>query len=524
MRTKLILCLFACLVPFFGYAKTSKISKAQADSIARAERTQEIKDSLNAIMDKAKSGDASAMNEVGTWYYDGKHVKQDYKEAYEWWKKASLKQNVRAIANLGLCYQLGKGIEKDTVNAIRLYEKSIKEGNTSLLKQRADNAAKNPFDAMLAGDCYENGIGTNKDYAQAAEFYSMAANKGSVDGMRQAGLCFLNSKNNQKALKFFEMGAAKGDVSCEFWAGKMLLGDMGVPADKNQGVVYILKAAEAGMPAAENLMGELYASGNGVTKNMTQSTEWFRKAALNGNDKGMWNYGNALKNGDGVNPNYDEALFWMAEAYPVGYQRAFRKMVEDMESTGTDPFLNYLKGMKFYLIDGNMKDATDQFKKVEKAKIDEGKIMQAVVLASKRNEKPNAKKAAAELQKLANNNPEAAYYLATLYESGNGVDQNMATAIDFYRKAADMGYGKAQCYLADIYYEGRGTDKDLISAVNLYQKAAVNHQLSEKGATRLAECYENGLGGLPNDKKKAEELKNKKYQDNLGNLLKSATF
>ncbi|MCH5216394.1 MAG: sel1 repeat family protein [Muribaculaceae bacterium] len=524
MRTQLIIFLFACMVPFLGNAKKTGIKEESSDSIARAERIQEIKDSLNLIMDKAKDGDAGAMNEVGTWYYEGKHVKQDYKEAYEWWKKASLKQNVRAIANLGLCYQLGRGVEKDSVNAIRLYGKSIKEGNKLLLKHRTELAEKNPFDAMLVGNCYETGIGTNKDYAKAAEFYSLAANKGSVDGMREAGICYLNSKNNEQALKYFEMGAAKGDVSCEFWAGKMLLGDMDVPADKNQGVVYVLKAAEAGMPAAENLMGELYATGNGVTKNLNQSAEWYRKAAYHGNDKGMWNYGNSLKNGDGVDRDYDMALFWMAEAYPMGYQRAFRNMIEDMAAEGNDSFLNYVKGMKLYMIDGNMKEATEMFKKVEKDGIEEGKIMQALVLASRRNEKPNAKKAAGSLQKLAVSNPEAAYYLATLYESGNGVDQNMEKAIELYQIAADMGYGKAQCYLADIFYEGRGTDKDLISAVNLYQKASESHQLTEKGATRLAECYENGLGGLPLDKKMAEELKNRKYQDNLGNLLKSTNI
>lgn len=524
MKTKLIIAVVACLIPFFGNAQAKKkITQAQADSI-KSERTQEIKDSLANIMADAKKGDAVAMNEVGTWYYEGKHVKQDYKEAYDWWSKSALQQNTRAIANLGMCYQFGRGVEKDSVDAIRLYEKSIKDGNMALFQQREKNANKNAFDAMLIGNCYENGVGVTKDFAKASKYYGFAASKGSVDGMRQAGICCLNSKQNAEALKYFEKGAAKGDVTSEFWAGKMLLGNMNVPEDKNQGVVYVLKAAEAGMPAAENLMGELYAEGKGVTKNLAQSADWYRKAAQKGHGEAMWKYGNALKNGEGVDQNYDEALFWMAEAVPQGYQRAFRNLVEEMKANGSDLFLNYLKGMKLYQIDGNMKDAADQFKQVSKAKIPEGKIMEAVVLASNRNEKPNAKKAAKELEKLAPSNPEAAYYLAMLYENGNGVDQNMLTAIDYYRKASDMGYGPAQSKLADIYYEGLGTDKDLITAVNLYQKAAATRHLTEKGATRLAEAYENGLAGLPQDKKKAEELKNQKHPDNKGNLLKTANL
>lgn len=496
-------------------------SKAKRDNAAVEQQVQEICDSLNVIMDKAKAGDAEAMNEVGTWYYVGRHVAKDYAKAYDWWKKASLKSNTRAIANLGLCYQLGNGVERDSVDAVRLYEKSIKDGNVALLKQRAGNASKSAFDAMLSGHCLEKGVGGKKDYAKAAEYYALAANKGSVDGMRQAGICYLNAKDNAKALQYFERGADRGDLSCEYWAGKMLLGGMAVPANKQQAVVYLLKAAEGGVAAAQSEVGSLYAEGNGVTKNLTQAADWYFKAAKQGNAKGMWNYGNALKDGSGVDCDYDQALFWMSEAVSVGYRRAFKRMMEKLDSIGTDPFLNYVYGMRLYMIDGKMKEANGQFKKVEKAKIDEGKIMQAVILASKRNEKPNAKKATQILEKLSTGNSEAAFYLATLYEAGNGVGQDMAKAISLYRSSADMGYGKAQCYLADIYYEGRGTEKDLITAVSLYKKSLENRQLSQNGAIRLAECYEDGLAGLTQDMKMAERLREEKHNDNLLALLKT---
>lgn len=517
MNAKLLFAAIILLCSLSGKALTTPTkSKINTDSSIVSQRSQVIHDSLNAIMDKAKAGNASAMNEVGTWYYTGKHVKKNYSQAYEWWKKASLKSNVSAIANLGICYQLGRGVERDSVDAIRLYEKSIKEGNSRLLSQRTKNASKSAFDAMLVGNCYEYGVGVKKNYDKAAGFYAQAALMGSVEGMRQAGLCYLNAKDNAKALSYFEKGAAKEDLSSEYWAGKMLLGKMNVPTNKQQAVVYLLKAAEGGMAAAQIEIGTLYAKGNGVTKNLTQAAEWYRKSAFQGSPKGMWNYGNILKDAK----DYDQALFWMSEAATQGYQRAFKNMVAKLDSVGSDPFLNYVRGMRYYLVDGKMKDANVQFKKVEKAKIEEGNIMRSVILASKRNEKPNANKAAKELEKFASTNSEASFYLATLYETGNGVAQNMARAIELYHKASDMDYGKAQCYLADIYYEGRGVDKDLITAVTLYQKALENRQLSQNGATRLAECYENGLAGLQKDKKKAEQLRKEKRQNNLFTILK----
>lgn len=480
---------------------------------------QEIKDSLNAIMTKAKAGDASAMNEVGTWYYSGKHVKQDYDTAFDWWKKAALKKNVRAIANLGLCYQLGRGVKKDSVDAIRLYTKSIKDGNDLLLQQRTKTADKSAFDAMLVGNCHEMGNGVKKDLTEAADYYSKAAHKGSIDGMRMGGMCYLNSKQNAKAFALFKRGYGSGDATSSYWYGKMLLGDMGIAADKKQAVIALLKAAEANMPAAQNELGVLYATGNGVVKNERQAFEWYKKAAQNDFANAMWNLAECYKDGIGVKRDFGLALSWMAEAAPLGYMRSFKSLIHKADSVSNDAYALYVHGMKSYMIDGDLNKANAYFKKLGKAKCDEGTIMQAVILASKKNPKPNAKKAAQSLVKLSDGNAEAAFYLATLYESGNGVDKDMAKAIALYESAAAKDYGKAQCYLADIYYEGRGTDKDIAKAVELYRLAQANHALSESGIKRLADCMENGAAGLTADKKAADKLRKTQYVNKVHLLL-----
>lgn len=519
--------LFAPVVLLFGLlsiAQTSADSAINSDPDASLAAPVELNDSLKLIVSDAKSGDATAMNEVGSWYYTGTHVLQDYDKAFEWWKKASIKADINAIANLGKCYRYGHGVEKDSVDAVRLYEKSIKCGNHELLLQCAAESKTSPFDAMVAGDCFKNGVGTKKDLHRAASLFGDAADRGSVEGMKEAGLCYLNTKDNEKALKYFEKGATHGNVTCLYWAGKMLMGGMNVPENYEQGVVYLLKAAEAGLPAARTEMGNLYAEGKGVIKNETQSAEWYRQAAQQKYPKGMWAYANALKDGVGIPKSYSDALFWMAEAVPVGYQRAYKKLMAQLDSVGTDPFAYYVKGMKLYLIDENIKEASALFKKVADAGVEEGKIMQALLLASPANSKPDMKKAVKELEKLASSNPEAAYYLGTFYESGNGVGQDMSRAIELYTFAADNGNGEAQSNLGDIYFEGRGVEKDLDKAVSLYLMAEENARLSQKGAVRLADCYENGLGGLPVDKKKAEILRKERRDDKILSLLKATSF
>lgn len=517
MKTKLISFLMLTLIGLNTNAMSLNTTDNSLDSIRHDVITQALPDSINTIMTHAKEGDARAMNEVGIWYYTGKYVDKDYSQAYDWWKKAAMKSDLRAIANLGLCYQYGHGVEADSIDAIRLYEKSIKDGNTILLRQRSDNAMHSPFDAMLVGQCYEKGIGVAKNYLKAAEFYSFAAALGSVEGMRQAGICYLNGRDAQKAIDWFQKGAEAGDLSSTYWSGKILLGGMNVPAEIDRGLLFINTAADRGMPAAQNELATLYADGICMDQDLETAAELFHKAAASGFSKAMWNYGNVLKEGRGTAQDFDQALFWMAEAASQGYLRAFKGMVSRLDSVGNDPFLSYIKGMKLFLVDENLKGASDEFKKVEKAKVNEGKIMQAVIMSDPRTKSPDVKKAIKELEKLSHTDSEAAFYLGQIYETNN----DLAKAIELYTKSSEMGSAKAQNRLADIYFEGRGIEKNIEKAINLYQLAYENRQLSKIGAERLAECYELGTAGLTKDKEAAEKLRKTKDNNNLQSLLQN---
>ena len=86
----------------------------------------------------------------------------------------------------------------------------------------------------------------------------------------------------------------------------------------------------------------------------------------------------------------------------------------------------------------------------------------------------------------------AQHNLGYCYESGNGVTKDFAEAVKWYRKAAEQGYARAQCNLGACYYNGEGVTKDYAEAVKWYRKAA------EKGNARaqfnLGLCYEFAKG------------------------------
>ena len=59
-----------------------------------------------------------------------------------------------------------------------------------------------------------------------------------------------------------------------------------------------------------------------------------------------------------------------------------------------------------------------------------------------------------------------------MYDNGEGVPENDAEAVKWYRKAADQGYAKAQSNLGVMYDNGEGVPENDAEAVKWYRKAA----------------------------------------------------
>src|SRR5882672_1450316 len=56
---------------------------------------------------KAEKGDAEAQAELGSRYYHGSGVKQDYEVAVKWFRQSAEQGNLRGQAFLALCYEAG---------------------------------------------------------------------------------------------------------------------------------------------------------------------------------------------------------------------------------------------------------------------------------------------------------------------------------------------------------------------------------------------------------------------------------
>jgi hypothetical protein len=66
------------------------------------------------------------------------------------------------------------------------------------------------------------------------------------------------------------------------------------------------------------------------------------------------------------------------------------------------------------------------------------------------------------------------------YAEGNGVQQDHAEAVTWYRKAAESGLGLAQYNLAHAYLAGQGVPQDAQQALSWFSKAAANENLTDE--------------------------------------------
>ena len=70
-----------------------------------------------------------------------------------------------------------------------------------------------------------------------------------------------------------------------------------------------------------------------------------------------------------------------------------------------------------------------------------------------------------------------------MYANGQGVAQDYAQAVAWYRKAADQGNADAQLNLGVMYANGRGVAQDAVSAYALYNLSASNYSSQDNYAT-----------------------------------------
>lgn len=510
-----VILMFAVMFSLTVYA----VKKPTKTKPAKPTAAATVKDTVSVVIAKAKAGDAVAQNTLGVWCYNGKDsIKQDYKQALQWWARSAKQDNVDAIGNMAMCYQLGHGAKRDSTLAMALYKKAIEKGNKSIIPQH-ETIVKNTgslFSSLLLIDCYSNGNGVKKDTKKVVTYREYAAKAGHVDSQYNYALSLLNTKQADKAVYWFKKASDNGNIGATYYYGSLLFNGQGVEQNKSNGIQFMTQAANKGFIAAYARLAQICYNGDDVTKDYSKAFEFAKKGALGHNASAMWILALCYINGQGTAQDYYLGTQWLTETATT-HKKEIKQFLNDINN---NIYLQYLHGLKLYFVERNYADAITFFTKVDKAKVAEGKTMLGVCIGNRNYEKKNEKKAVKNLEKAAENSFVACYYLSSMYETGTGCKENKTKALDLLKKAANGGIAYAQCKLGDMYMSGTGVNRDYTQAAKYYLQAEAQNRLTSSAAKNLAECYNKKISVLPDlDKAKERAVALTKHKENNNLIL-----
>ena len=98
-----------------------------------------------------------AAEELGTLYYEGKYIEQDYQKAVMWFRTSINKLLPIGYFKLGQCFYYGHGVEQDYAKAFDSYFKGVMTGYIN--------------NVLVLADMYMNGVFVIKDEAFAIRLY-----------------------------------------------------------------------------------------------------------------------------------------------------------------------------------------------------------------------------------------------------------------------------------------------------------------------------------------------------------------
>ena len=151
---------------------------------------------LEILRQRAESGDAVAMCEIGDRCYDSGH----YEECVKWYRAAAKQGDASAQYSLGYCCQYGIGVEQDEEEAIEWYWLSAKQGNAD---------AQNNL-----GYCYQHGIGVKQDYGLAVKLVRASAKQGNAPAQYNLGYCYQYGigveQDEDVAIEWYRAAAEQG--------------------------------------------------------------------------------------------------------------------------------------------------------------------------------------------------------------------------------------------------------------------------------------------------------------------------
>lgn len=123
------------------------------------------------------------------------------------------------------------------------------------------------------------------------------------------GCAFQSLGDDQKAVRWFQMAANRGDAEGQLYLGLMYLeGRGGLPQSDGDAVEWYRRSAGQGNAIAQTNLGWMYEQGRGgLQQSDSEAVEWYRKASESGEPTAKVNLGLMFERGAGGLPRSDDS-------------------------------------------------------------------------------------------------------------------------------------------------------------------------------------------------------------------------
>ncbi|MDD5029144.1 MAG: tetratricopeptide repeat protein [Rhodoferax sp.] len=457
-------------VPQAQLAVASEMLAAQVDPVS-------VEQAFLWCKKAAEQGVAAAQCALADRYAQGEGVAQDIAAAYGWYRKAARQYHIAAqVAMARLDAQgMGRGGE-DAANR-RVSGSTNRRRNDQRWSQAGD--AGDATAKYQLGLMYQNGWGVAQDLAQAQRWFSAAAQRGQVDAQLALARLLEADSDYRQALDWYQHAAAQAHPEAFAALGHLYWGGLGTSKDDFLGLIWTLKAVEAGQAQAIASLGQF-----AVAEPARIVQACLMKAAAGGGPEVQYALGHHFENAPEPERNRDAAFRHYQRAAEQGYALA-QCALGLMYSEGKEVNKDMIKARDWFMQAADQGDAKAQWNLAlmlisgtEGVKKD---LKKAFVLCQKaalqgfapaqaslgilyaKMEKPDK---AAEWWQVAaeQGDPEAQFNLALAYAKGQGVAMDATLALAWLTKAAEQGVISAQSKLGLLYATGDGVAQDPIEA------------------------------------------------------------
>ena len=233
---------------------------------------------------------AAAIAELGVLYSTGKGVEKDAEKAYALSDRAAAMGNLRGLTIAGVFQTFGTGVEKNV------------EKGRERLKQAADRGFSEAMEYL--GDIYLQGLGVEADPVAALQWYEKAAEKGRIRSALAAGqLAYGNTETHERAYYWFSIAARAGNVPAMKFLAKMAAAGEATEKNEEEAVAWMLKVADAGDSTAYFALGRIYETGTDVERNPERAKHWYQEGVKANNAASAYRLARGYDKGEyGDNP------------------------------------------------------------------------------------------------------------------------------------------------------------------------------------------------------------------------------